>query len=159
MNVKIINPFLTAAVNVFQTMFSLEVTSGQAYAITQRQGGHSWEISGILGLTGEYDGLVAFRLHRVLAKKMLEKSGLSYKDEVQRESLESGMIAEVTNVISGNAISKLEEYALDIAPPVVIYGENHLISWPVGYPIVGIPFNTSLGNFEVDVCFKEHNYS
>lgn len=159
MNVKIINPFLEASSHVIQSMFGLTVASAEPYVVTKTFGGHRWEISGILGLTGEYDGIIAFRLHKVLAIKMLERSGLVFKDEGQREELESGMIAEVTNVISGNAISKIGEYALDIAPPVVIYGENHTISWPRGYPIVGIPFSSNAGPFEIDVCFKEHDYS
>ncbi|MDD6295636.1 MAG: chemotaxis protein CheX [Treponema sp.] len=158
MDVKIINPFLTASAFVFKTMFGIEATSGAPYLMKRTIGGHSWEISGILGLTGEFDGIIALRLHKVLAKKMLERSGLYYKDEETREELESGMIAEVANVISGNAISAVKDFMLDIAPPVVIYGKDHTIAWPKGYPIIGIPYTTSLGPFEVDVCFKEHGF-
>ena len=38
--------------------------------------GHAWEISGLLGITGDCNGVVAFRLHKILADKMLERSGI-----------------------------------------------------------------------------------
>ncbi len=158
MDVKIINPFLTASAYVFNSMFGITATPGTPYLMTKVTGGHSWEISGILGLTGEFDGIIALRLHKVLAKKMLDRSGIYFTDEQQREDLESGMIAEVANVISGNAVSAIRDYALDIAPPVVVYGKDHIISWPKNYPIIGIPYTTPAGPFEVDVCFKEKSF-
>mgnify|MGYP002870057914 CR=1 FL=1 len=89
---------------------------------------------------------------------MLDKSGIYFTDEQQKEDLESGMIAEVANVISGNAVSSIRNYSLEIAPPVVVYGVNHMIAWPKGYPIIGIPYTTPAGPFEVDVCFKERTF-
>ena len=158
MDVKIINPFLSAAAFVFNSMFGITATPGAPYLVTNVSGGHSWEISGILGLTGDCDGVIAFRLHKILAKKMLDRSGIYFTDEQQKEDLESGMIAEVANVISGNAISAVKDHALEIAPPVVVYGKNHTIAWPRGYPIIGIPYTTPAGPFEVDVCLREHDF-
>jgi len=43
---------------------------------------------------------------------------------------------------------------IQVSPPVVVAGKDHTLSWPKNYPIIGIPFATQYGPFEVDVCFK-----
>lgn len=154
MDVEIINPFLTAALNLFASMFGITAQPGPPY-ILEEENKHRWEISGILGLTGDYHGVVGFRLPRVLADKMLEKSGVSTQTEDERQETVYGMIGEMTNIIAGNAASAVQQAVIDISPPVVVMGENHHIAWPKTMPVVGIPFTTPSGPFEVDVCFKK----
>lgn len=153
MDVTIINPFLTATLNMFQSMFSIEAQAGTPYLLGTEVK-HRWEISGILGLTGDYQGLVGFRLPRLLADRMLEKSGIVTHSEEERQETVYGMIGELTNIISGNATSAIVGVSIDISPPVVVMGENHHIAWPKTMPVVGIPFTSPNGPFEVDVCFK-----
>jgi len=154
MDVKIINPFLTAALNLFENMFGLVATPGAPYVLGD-ENNHRWEISGILGITGDYQGLVGFRLPKLLADKMLEKSGVKTKTEAERQETVYEMIGEMTNIIAGNAASAINHSTIDISPPVVVMGENHHIAWPKSIPVVAIPFTTASGPFEVDVCFKK----
>jgi len=154
MDVSIINPFLSAAMNVFASMFSIETTPGAPYLLEETSA-HRWEISGLLGVTGEYQGVVCFRLHRVLASKMLERSGVITKTEEERQETIHEMIGELTNIIAGNASSAIRHARIEISPPAVILGENHQIAWPKTYPVIAIPFSTPNGPFEVDVCFKK----
>lgn len=154
MDVSIINPFLDAAVNLFESMFGIIVVPGTPYVLTDQKN-HRWEISGILGITGDYQGLVGFRLPRLLADKMLQKSEIVTKTEAERLETVYGMIGELTNIISGNATSAIAHASIDISPPIVILGKNHQISWPKTMPVVGIPFTSANGPFEVDVCFKK----
>lgn len=154
MDVEIINPFLTATINLFQSMFSIDARAGAPYVLGSEIK-HRWEISGILGLTGDYQGLVSFRLARVLADKMLERSGIETHSEEERQETVYGMIGELTNIISGNAASAISHASIDISPPVVILGENHHIAWPKTMPVIAIPFSSPNGPFEVDVCFKK----
>ena len=65
-----------------------------------------------------------------------------------------GLVSEFTNIISGHAVTTLSDYNLDISPPFCVMGHNHMIAWPKNYPVIAIPFVTSYGPFEVDVCFK-----
>jgi len=153
MDVTIINPFLTAAMNLYTSMFQLEVSAGTPYILGDEIK-HRWEISGILGITGDYQGLVGFRLPRILADKMLERSGIITHSEDERQETVYGMVGELTNIISGNASSDISHSTIDISPPVVVYGENHHIAWPKTIPVIAIPFTSSCGPFEVDVCFK-----
>lgn len=154
MDVSIINPFLTAALNLFENMFGITAIPGAPYVLTEEKN-HRWEISGILGITGDYHGLVGFRLPRLLADKMLQKSEIITKTEEERLETLYGMIGELTNIIAGNATSAINHVAIDISPPVVIMGENHQIAWPKTMPVIGIPFTTPNGPFEVEVCFKK----
>lgn len=154
MDVTIINPFLTAALNVFESMFGITAKPGEPYVLTDEKN-HRWEISGILGITGDYQGLVGFRLPRLLADKMLQKSEIITKTEEERLETLYGMIGELTNIIAGNATSAINHVSIEISPPVVIMGENHQIAWPKTMPVIGIPFTTPNGPFEVEVCFKK----
>lgn len=152
MDVKIINVFLTEGMNTFKQMFEIEATNKEPH-ILDIHAGHPWEISGLLGVTGNIKGIVAFRLHKTLAHKMLERSGISCKPE-EYEDMATGLVSEFTNIISGHSVSALTEYNLDISPPFCVVGHNHDISWPRNFPVIAIPFTTPFGPFEVDVCFK-----
>ena len=140
MNAKIINPFLSAGLSTFESMFSIAPTNKEPYLL-QVDMGHPWEISGLLGVTGDYNGVVAFRLHKGLSLQMLEL-------------MATGLVSEFTNIIAGNAVSMIPDVNLKVSPPVTVSGRNHVISWPRNYPVIAIPFVTKHGPFEVDVCFK-----
>jgi len=154
MDVSIINPFLTAALNLFENMFTITAVPGTPYILGD-ENNHRWEISGILGITGDYQGLVGFRLPQLLADKMLLKSGITTKTEQERLDTLYGMVGEITNIIAGNASSAIDHVFIDISPPIVIMGKNHQIAWPKTMPVIGIPFSTPNGPFEVEVCFKK----
>ena len=153
MNVDVINAFLTEGMNAFSTMFGIEANPNKPGLLDPTALGHQWEISGLLGLTGQYKGIVAFRLHKILANKMLEFSGIECSED-ERNDVAIGLVSEFTNVISGHAVTALKDYFLDISPPYTIIGQNHVIAWPKNYPVISNPFTTPYGPFEVDVCFK-----
>lgn len=156
MDAAVINPFLTATVNLVLTMFRIEANPAAPYVLG-KEIAHRWEISGILGVTGDYQGIVAIRLSRVLANKMLERSGITAATEEEREDLLYGMIGEMINIVAGNASSAIHK-TIDISPPIVVYGPNHSIAWPRTIPVICIPFVTSLGPFEVAVCFRYRDF-
>ncbi len=153
MNAKIINPFLSAGLSTFESMFSIAPTNKEPYLL-QVDMGHPWEISGLLGITGDYHGIVAFRLHKILSLKMLELSGMTVANKDEQEEMATGLVSEFTNIIAGNAVSMIPDVNLKVSPPVTVSGRNHVISWPRNYPVIAIPFVTKHGPFEVDVCFK-----
>lgn len=153
MDVKVINPFLNATLNTFERMFSITSTNKEPFLLDPNSG-HPWEVSGILGVTGDYSGVVAVRLHKILAFKLLELSGLTDIKPDEKLELSQELVSEFTNIISGNAVSSMPNVSLTVSPPVTITGKDHVISWPKNYPVVGIPFNTTYGPYEVDVCFK-----
>jgi chemotaxis protein CheX len=153
MDVTIINPFLSACENAFKSMFNLVPDHKAPYILDVIANRH-WEISGLLGLTGDYSGVIAFRLHTVLANKMLEISGVPINSPEEKEDMARQLVSEFTNIIGGNAASAITHKNINISPPVVVTGKDHSISWPRNYPVVAIPFVTQFGPFEVDVCLK-----
>jgi chemotaxis protein CheX len=153
MDVKIINPFLSATINLLEHTFGLTATNGTPFLLEDLVR-HRWEVTGLIAITGSTRGVIALRMHHLLVDKLLAKSGLEVADEKERVELTTSMVSELINIISGNAIGNIEGYDLDISVPMVVQGKGHLISWPQIAPVVCIPFRTSAGDFEVSVCFK-----
>lgn len=153
MDASALNPFLDAALRLFKDTFHIQAEPGQAYLVKD-QINHRWEISGVLGVTGQHQGIVSFRLPRLLADKLLERSGVTTGSEKERRDMVNGMVAELTNIIAGNASNAFPDGDLDISPPIVVMGDNHEISWPRIAPVIGIPFRTPHGPFEVDICLQ-----
>lgn len=153
MDVKVINPFLSAGLTTFQQMFAIQPENKPPFVL-QVDMGHQWEISGLLGITGDYNGIVAFRLHKNLSYKLLELSGIADLKPDEKDEMAQQMVSEFTNIVASNAVSAMEDYNLNVSPPVSISGRNHEIAWPKNYPVIAIPFVTKYGPYEVDVCFK-----
>ena len=145
-----INPFLKSTINLFDSTFGLEPKVGDLFLV-KNQIKHRWEISGVMILTGSAIGIVAVRLSRFLSVKLLEKSGILFDTEEERDMLTNGMVGELVNIIAGNASTQLSNYNIKVSVPFVIQGENHSIAWPENAPIIGIPFSTSYGPFLVNV--------
>jgi chemotaxis protein CheX len=154
MNVAYVNPFLSATIELFERTFGISPQPGEAF-LDERARKHRWDISAVMVLTGSAIGIVAIRLTRLLADKLLVKSGVQWASEEERESLCDGMVGEMVNIISGNASGQLTDYDIEISVPIVIQGENHTISWPERAPIIGVPFSTDIGPFMVDISLIE----
>ncbi|HUX12870.1 MAG TPA: chemotaxis protein CheX [Spirochaetia bacterium] len=154
MNVDYINPFLSSTIHLFSTMFGLEAQkTGDPY-VEESLHKHRWDISGVMILTGNALGVVALRLSKVLANKLLEKSGIRYETEKDRRILVDDMVGELVNIIAGNAAQQLKDFDIKVSVPIVVQGQNHTISWPAKGHVLGVPFWTPLGPFLVNVSFS-----
>ena len=150
MKAAYINPFLVSTIHLCKTTFNVTATPGEPY-ILKNLLKHRWAISGVMVMDGSAIGVVAIRLPEILANKLLERSGLEYSTNDEREELIKEMVGEMVNIVAGNASTTLKDYNIDISVPFVVQGENHSVSWPQRAPIVSIPFNTPFGPFEVNV--------
>jgi len=154
MNAAYINPFLTATINLFEQAYGFAPTVGDLY-LEDRLLKHRWDISAVMVLTGNAIGVVAIRLTRYLADKLLSRTGVEWKDDNERENLMAGMVSELINVVASRASAELKDYKIEISVPLVIQGENHTVSWPDDAPIIAIPFTTPYGPFVVNVSLIE----
>ena len=154
MNVALINPFLAATIALFQQTFNLDPAPGEVY-LDERAHSHRWDISAVMVLTGNAIGIVAVRLTRVFADKLLIKSGVTWDTEDERGNLINGMVGELVNIIASQASSRLNDYKITVSVPLVVQGKDHTIAWPDKQPIVAIPFTTPLGPFVVNVSLFE----
>ena len=71
----------------------------------------------MLGVSSQFHEIVVFRLYKNLANKMLQASGIEFNPE-EFQSMETELIKEFTNIISGNAVSSLKNVRLTLTPPL-----------------------------------------
>lgn len=149
MNVKFINPVLDAVQDVFETMVGMNVSAGKPALNKDKMPGY--EVNGRIGLSGVVCGAICVSLPQSLSLKvascMLEEE---YK-ELDEDSIDA--LKEITNMIAGNAKSNFPGDNVEISVPDLILGRNTDI-YPVGLPIISIPFFTDNEKFAVDIALK-----
>ncbi len=153
MDERLIEAFRGATTNTFRDMFGVEVSASKPTELSAKDG-HSWDITALVGLAGEVQGVVAIRLPGPVVTALLEKSGIEVADEGERSSMQSGLVGEMSNIIAGGASSGAAGLEFEIAPPVVVRGPNHRIDWPAIGPVISIAFSSPVGPFEVAICAK-----
>ena len=101
---------------------------------------HGWDLTGLVGLAGQAQGVVAIRLTQSLVAGLLAGSGVAAGGDEERSQLEGGLVGEMTNIIAGSAISAIHRLDMEIVPPVVVRGPNHKIGWPAIAPVIALSF-------------------
>ena len=155
MDVNHINPFLESTISVFESMLGVTPQAGSP-ALMNTFHTHRWDISGVIGIVGAADGVIALRMTDAMVTQFLESSGVTCDSDEERNTIINSMVGEIINVIAGNTLGRISEYDLKITVPLVIQGRNHSIAWPQNTPIITIPFRTPKGLFEVTVSLKEN---
>ena len=151
MQVKYINPFLEASVNLFKEYLGLKIVPGKPYVLDDPQ--DLYEVSGIIGLAGETVGAVVLSFSRETAIEMVSKmEGRAYT-ALGSEVIDG--VGELINIIAGNAKQGLMDFRIEISLPGVITGTTYRIHWPDGIPVVTIPFESDIGPFTVNVSLRD----
>jgi len=153
MNVKFINPFLEATIDVLKTMAFVEPTSGKPYL--KKDNVAKGDISAIIGLTGSARGSLALTFSESSIVKIVSNMLGEEINEINGDIKDA--VGEITNMVSGAARKKLEAEGFSIAAaiPTVVTGKGHSIVHVMGGPSIIIPFTTDYGPFVVDVCLTE----
>jgi chemotaxis protein CheX len=136
---KYIQPFIDVCVSVFRDFIGTELTPDRPYFVDKNDP-HEWDISAVIGLTGEARGAVVISMKRELAYKLTNiLTGMEH-DELDDEVVDA--IGEIINIIAGNAKRGLEEsFRLVISLPTIVRGHGHTIAWPNDQArIICIPF-------------------
>jgi chemotaxis protein CheX len=152
-DVTIVNPFLSAVVEVLGTMAQVRATPGKpslkACAVA------SGDISGIIGLTGECTGTISVtfsaRCALAVVGNMLAERLTDLDDTV------IDAVGELTNMISGKARQGLAASGriLRAGTPSVITGRGHRIRHCCDGPVLALSFATLYGPITVEVCFMD----
>ncbi|MDR3237076.1 MAG: chemotaxis protein CheX [Spirochaetia bacterium] len=136
---KYIHPFITVCEDVFRDFVGTKLTAERPY-ISSRNEEHEWEISAIIGFTGEARGAVVISMKKEPALKITDiLTGHAHTD-IDNEVIDA--TGEIVNIIAGNAKRGLEEtFKLIISLPTIVRGKNHRITWPgESTRIIAIPF-------------------
>jgi len=145
---KLLNKyFIEVTKNIFNKLFDLNIEPGDIYSTTNDN--HKWDISGMVGVAGDLEGIISIRLKENHASEILKKTRIDTPDVAARWELVNDMIGELVNNISGNTLSKLTDTHFRVSVPITIQGENHILKWPDNAPIVAIPFTVDDEDFEV----------
>jgi len=151
--VEHVNPFVEAVYELFTTMLGTTVERGDVTLL----GKHAkpLEVMGIIGLSGETRGIVTVGFPRETALNAVSKILGTELTELDDEV--SDGVAEIVNMIAGNAKSKLataEGTPLDLSLPTVVKGTDYRIDSPGDSVWIGVPFDSQLGKFELRVMFE-----
>ncbi|MDP3179118.1 MAG: chemotaxis protein CheX [Spirochaetaceae bacterium] len=153
MDQGLIGAFVRSARDTFRDMFGLEAEPTPARILGNSEN-HSWDITGLVGLAGQTQGVMAIRLTRAFAIALLTKSGMEAEGEAEADQMVSGIVGELSNIVAGSATSAITHIDIEISPPVVVRGKNHEICWPAIGPVVAVALSFPEGSFELDLCVK-----
>ena len=153
MEVKLINPFLEAMLNVLKTMAFVEAKAGKPYIKKERTA--RGDVTGIIGLSGAMTGTLSVTfsescITQVISRMLGEE--VNTIDDNARDA-----VGEITNMASGDARRKLESMGYKVTSPLptVISGKDHVVQHlDRSAPCVAIPFSTEFGDFTVEVSFR-----
>ncbi|OGR13338.1 MAG: chemotaxis protein CheX [Desulfobacterales bacterium RIFOXYA12_FULL_46_15] len=152
MNVKLINPFINATINVLETMAFVNVNAGKPYL--KKDNVAVGDVTGVLGLTGIANGTISVTFESKCILAVVSNMFGETMTELNSEIADA--VGELTNMISGQARRELEEVGkvFRAAIPSVITGRNHSITHYTDGPKIAIPFSTENGDFTIEVCFE-----
>lgn len=140
------NPFYQAVQEVFKLMLNLDVMS--CPADNPADGASGKEVAVSIELTGDISGSIRFRFPE---KTTLEIVKLMCGMEMEQlDAFVTSAIGEMSNIISGNAVSHLASanYRCDILPPKIEIAESDTFA---GKPEQSISLQTSVGIITMDM--------
>ena len=152
-DVAMVNPFLSAAGQVFKQMFDCELVKGQV--TIKKVPSASNDVAIIIGISGDiYTGVVVYSMKSYTAKKMVSFLDSTITNEKDKEF--SDALGEVANIVSGNAMSVFtaQSVNLNITTPTVIIGEAfevHLLDQTTLSTEMQSPF----GILEINIAIKK----
>lgn len=152
MKVEYINPFVSAAFSVLETVLGQQPAKGQLgmrpSIFTSQQ------CNVITGVAGRIEGQVIYGMSLITADKVA--STMIGQPIRTFDQLAASAIAEMGNMITGNAMALLSEagYVCDITPPTIVRGSNVKIS-TLNIPALIIPLTVEQGEIELTVSLQE----
>jgi len=149
MDVRYINPFLTAVKDVFETMIDVSFSVGKP--CLKKDGIPSHEISSIIGISGEVTGSVVINLSEKTALQLASALLGEQLSELDEDCVDA--IGEIANMVAGSAKNGFPVANTALSVPTVVIGK-HEVNYPSSIPIISIPCETSEGKFGVDIALK-----
>lgn len=148
--VEHVNPFIGATIEAFKSMINMSAKPGKPYI--NRGSGVKYDVSGVIGLSGEAKGSIVMSFPKDSAMKIVSSFiGEEMKD---LNADVSDAIGELANIVAGAAKRDLTAFKIQISLPTVIMGANHNIMEPKDVMCMVIPFTCEGGPFDLAVNLK-----
>ena len=149
MDVRYINPFLSAIKNVFEKMLGLPFHLGKPQI--KQDICPAYDVSAIIGLSGTATGCVVLCLAKPTALNLA--SALCQDEFTEMNADVTDALGEIANMIAGNAKKDFPSDNNSISIPSVVLGK-HKVKYPSGVPIIAIPCETSTGRMIIDIALR-----
>ncbi|MFQ5340785.1 MAG: chemotaxis protein CheX [Anaerolineae bacterium] len=152
MRADLFNPFIVAAGEVLAREAGVQVTRG---ALTlQRETHVTDDVTVIIGLVGDVSGMVFYGMS--LATAMGVVSHILGEEMNDFDKLAQSGVAELGNVIAGQACIGLSELGLDVklSVPTLLIGKGSRIS-TLDIERLIVPLETELGTLRIDLALRE----
>ena len=135
-----IQPFIKVCTTVFKEFCQTEVTAGRVFFVSKDEYETIWDISGIIGMSGEVTGAVAISMKDITAFQVTKI--LTGSEHKSIDSDVTDAVGEIINIIAGNVKKDFEEeLRIKISLPTIVKGKAHTIVWPSEKTrIICIPF-------------------
>ncbi|MBE9566194.1 MAG: chemotaxis protein CheX, partial [Proteobacteria bacterium] len=151
MKAEFINPFVTAGMQVLESVIQSVPDPGQlavrSATFTTQQ------VSIVIGVTGAVEGSVVYGMPLVTATKIA--AAMASTPIMTFDEMAGSAIAELGNMVSGNAATLLSEagYECEITPPTLIRGSD--VEVATSAPALVVPLYTDFGKVEINVALRE----
>ena len=153
MDVKIINPFLEATINIASVMAQLDVKVGRA--ILKQDNIAQGDVTGLIKLQGNFhEGSLAFSFSqdalRLIYQKMLGEP-LTLLDQSALD-----LAGEFTNMVCGGAKQRLADkgYEFELTQPSMLSGDQHQVNHLGLGPVLTVPLELEQGTMYIEVCLN-----
>ena len=152
MDVKFLNPFVQAAVEVLKAELDANAVRGEV--TLQKSSMTSDDITVLINLIGDVYGVVMYGMSTVTCLNMVSK--IMGQEFTEFNTLAQSGVAELGNVISGQATIRFSEsgYKSNISTPTVLNGNGVEIS-TLDFPRIVVPLETQFGMLTVHLALRE----
>lgn len=152
MNVKFLNPFVSAAHEILSHEMHESIQRGDLHL---ESGSYQTDdVTVIISLVGAVDGTVFYSMSKEVAVGLA--STLMGEKFASLDRLAQSGIAELGNVITGQASMKLAAagFESNISTPSLIIGKGATIS-TLEFPRLIVPLTTSIGPLTIHLALRE----
>jgi len=126
---KYIQSFIKVCESVFRDFCKTEVNAGEVFNLTREKKDMGWDISGIIGLSGQIAGAVSLSMKDNTAFRVTKT--LTGVDHSSFDADVNDAIGEIINIITGNIKKVFEEtHRTTISLPSIVQGKGHRLIWP-----------------------------
>lgn len=152
MNVKFLNPFVDAAVDVLKAEVQIAATRGNLSL--SKSALTADDVTVLISLVGQIQGVVLYGMSIPTGLAMVSR--VMGQEFTEFDNLAQSGVAELGNVISGRATINLSRSGIqsNISPPTLITGQGVQIS-TLDFSRIIVPIKTDLGDITVHLAVRE----
>jgi CRP-like cAMP-binding protein/CheY-specific phosphatase CheX len=143
MSQKILEPVVYGAIFAIKNLVGILPVKEEPFFLKDKD--ITMEVGSIVNITGDCEGWYSLGFPKEtalnLANKMTEKEHSIINEEIM------SFIKELNNIMTGQIVSRINEYKLNISTPTTLFGQDVLKKMIGSHPSLVVPFKTELGMF------------